>query len=189
MSLPPVGDRTVPAEVFEMRLEEQVRPASTGRAIGRWGTTARVLVGGYLLGSVVVGSFTGDGVFEAESWLFGLVALPAVVLGSQAWRARGRPARLVAYTGPAGHLITLSVFLAMYGTTWYAPPVDFMSDGALLFFGGSMLLAAVRGYAGCEVMAISNWLLRRDDQVGCLLFDPVDRVERGVTVLGRDRQQ
>lgn len=25
--------------------------------------------------------------------------------------------------------------------------------------------------------AISNWLLRRDDQVGCVLFDPVDRLE------------
>jgi hypothetical protein len=29
-----------------------------------------------------------------------------------------------------------------------------------------MLLAAARGYAGCEVLAVSNWLLHRDDQVG-----------------------
>ena len=40
-----------------------------------------------------------------------------------------------------------------------------------------MLLAAARGYAGCEVLAASNWLLRRDDQVGCALFLPVDRGE------------
>jgi hypothetical protein len=32
-----------------------------------------------------------------------------------------------------------------------------------------MLLAAARGYAGCAVVALSNWVLRRDDQVGCLL--------------------
>jgi hypothetical protein len=41
-----------------------------------------------------------------------------------------------------------------------------------------MLLAAIRGYAGCEVLAVSNWLLRRDDQVGCVIFTPIDVVER-----------
>jgi hypothetical protein len=41
-----------------------------------------------------------------------------------------------------------------------------------------MLLAAARGYAGCEVLAISNWLLHRDDQIGCLVFSPIDRLER-----------
>jgi hypothetical protein len=52
------------------------------------------------------------------------------------------------------------------------------SDAALLFYGASMLLAAARGYAGCEVLAVSNWLLRRDDQVGCLVFSPIDGLER-----------
>jgi len=41
-----------------------------------------------------------------------------------------------------------------------------------------MLLAAVRGYAGCEVLATSNWLLNRDDQIGCLVLSPVDELER-----------
>ena len=41
-----------------------------------------------------------------------------------------------------------------------------------------MVLAALRGYAGCEVLAISNWLLRCDDQVGCVVFTPVDALER-----------
>jgi hypothetical protein len=50
-------------------------------------------------------------------------------------------------------------------------------DATLVFLGGSMLLAAGRGYGGCESLAISNWLLRRDDRVGCLLFSPVDRME------------
>jgi hypothetical protein len=40
-----------------------------------------------------------------------------------------------------------------------------------------MLLAAARGYAGCEVLAVFNWLLRRDDQVGCVLFAAVDQLE------------
>jgi hypothetical protein len=37
-----------------------------------------------------------------------------------------------------------------------------------------MLLAALRSCAGCEVLAISNWLLRGDDQAGCVVFAPVD---------------
>ena len=41
-----------------------------------------------------------------------------------------------------------------------------------------MLLAALRGYSGCEVLAISNWILGRDDQVGCLVLGPVDDLER-----------
>jgi hypothetical protein len=41
-----------------------------------------------------------------------------------------------------------------------------------------MLLAALRGYSGCEVTAISNWILGRDDQVGCLVLSPVDDLER-----------
>jgi hypothetical protein len=72
----------------------------------------------------------------------------------------------------------LRVFLALYLTPWYAPALRFTSDAALLFYGSSMLLAALRGYAGCEVLAISNWLLRRDDQVGCVVFSPIDQLER-----------
>lgn len=150
----------------------------TARAIGRWGTAARLLLGGYMVGSVAVGSFTGNGTFQPEAWLLGLVGLPAVLLAGQAWRAHRNPGRLVAVTGVAGRLLTFGVFLVLYTTTWYAPPIDFVSDAALLFFGASMLLAALRGYAGCEVLAISNWLLRRDDQVGCVVFDPVDALER-----------
>jgi hypothetical protein len=41
-----------------------------------------------------------------------------------------------------------------------------------------MLVAAVRGDAGCEVLAISNWVLRRSDHVGCLLFGTIDELGR-----------
>ena len=69
------------------------------------------------------------------------------------------------------------MFFTLYGTTWYAPPLEATNDAALIFYGASVLLAAARGYAGCEVLAASNWLLRRVDQVGCRLFLPVDRGE------------
>jgi hypothetical protein len=66
-------------------------------------------------------------------------------------------------------------------TPWYAPPLGFTNDAVLIFYGASMLLAALRGYPGCEVLAVSNWLLRRDDQVGCVIFPPLDCLERRLT--------
>jgi hypothetical protein len=36
-----------------------------------------------------------------------------------------------------------------------------------------MLVAALRGYAGGEVPAVSNRLLRRDDQIGRAVFWPI----------------
>ena len=100
--------------------------------------------------------------------------VPAVLLAVTWLRARHRPARICA-TGPVGHLACAAVFAALYATVWYAPAIGFTSDATLIFYGASMLLAAAHGYAGCEVMAVSNWL-RHDDQVGCVLFAPVDRV-------------
>jgi len=43
------------------------------------------------------------------------------------------------------------------------------NDAALNFYGASMLLAAARGYRGCEELAASDWPLRRGDQIGCVL--------------------
>jgi hypothetical protein len=141
------------------------------RAIGPLGTAARILVGAWMLGSVIAAGL------EPLEWALGLVAFPAVLLAWQWLRARRTSRRLVA-TGPVGHALTIAVFLALYLTPRYASDLVVTSDAALIFFGLSMLLAATRGYSGCEVLAVSNWLLRRDDQVGCVLFAPIDQVEQ-----------
>ena len=144
------------------------------REIGPIGTVARVVVGVGMLGSVVYGHVEGP--FRPASWVLGLVGLPAVLLGWQWWRARRSPSRFEA-TGPFAQVLNIAVFAALYFTPDYAPALSATSDAALVFYGVSMLLAAIRGYGGCEVLAVSNWLLRRDDQVGCLLFGPVDYLE------------
>ena len=149
------------------------------RGIGPVGTAARVIVGALLLGSVVQGHLARG--FHLSSWALGLLGFPALLLAGQWLRARRTPARLQA-TGPLAHALNLAVFLALYLTFWYAPALSFTSDAALVFYGASMLLAALRGYAGCEVLAVSNWLLRRDDQVGCAVFWPVDHLERRGTL-------
>jgi hypothetical protein len=137
------------------------------RGIGPLGTSARVVVGGLLVGSVAWGHLTRG--FHLSSWVLGLVGFPALVLAGQWLRARRTPTPLRA-TGPVAHVLNLAVFLVLY-------LLEPTSDAALLFYGASMLLAAGRGDAGCEVLAVPNWLLGRDDQVGCALFWPIDHRE------------
>ena len=48
---------------------------------------------------------------------------------------------------------------------------------SLIFYGASMLLAAARGYAGCEILAIHNWVTRRDDRMACPVFSPIAAAE------------
>jgi len=161
---------------------DRPRPARR-RAIGRWGTASRLVVGVLLLADVAFGHWVRG--FHLAAWALGLIGFPAILLAAQWVRARrGRgPARA---TGPAGHAANAVVFLALYLTPQYAPALSVTSDAALIFYGASMLLAAARGYAGCEVLALSNWALRRDDQVGCLLFAPIDHAEHRSDAETRD---
>jgi hypothetical protein len=153
------------------------------RQIGAIGTAARVVLGLFLLlfgvvdgkVSVIHGQVRFG--FEPPAVLLGLVAFPAVILAVQWLRARRVPTDLQA-TGPLATTLNMLVFLVLFLTPWYAPSLAVTSDAALVFYGASMLLAAMRGYGGCEVLAVSNWVLRRDDQVGCLVLAPVDYLER-----------
>jgi hypothetical protein len=180
------GGSTVTVRRMKMAttdLNPQTDSLTRRRFIGPVGTVARVLVGLLLLGSVVEGHLSAG--VHLWAWVLGLVGFPLVVLVWQGWRARRHPPRLEA-TGPVAHMVNIAVFGALYLTTWYAPALSVTSDAALLFYGTSMLFAAVRGYAGCEVLAVSNWVLRRDDQIGCALFWPVDTAEhRQATVASR----
>ncbi len=163
----PVGRRTPSIDLVN-------RPASRPRLIGPAGTVARLAVAFVLLGSVLHGHVAGA--FRPAPWILGLIGFFILLLGWQAWRSRRTAARIQA-TGPIAHVGNLVVFFALYLTPDYAPPLFVTSDAALVFYGASMLISALRGYAGCEVLAVSNWVLGRDDQVGCLLFAPIDRVE------------
>jgi hypothetical protein len=152
-----------------------VGPDVRRRAIGPAGTLARAALGATLLASVIAGQAARG--WHPDTWLLGLIGLPSIPLLLLWLRARRRPSRLVAL-GPLGHLLTLLAFLSLYLTFWYAPALRVTSDAALIFFGGSLVLAALRGDGGCEVLSATNWLLRRDDRLGCILFAPLDRLER-----------
>ncbi|MGH7861160.1 MAG: hypothetical protein ACREOS_02870 [Candidatus Dormibacteraceae bacterium] len=152
------------------------------RQIGAIGTVGRVVIGLVFL----VGGFVGFQVvvihgqsgsllvelrpdFNPIGVILGVTVIPALLLGLQWLRSRRSVARFEA-TGIFATAVNMGIWFALVLTPIYAPQISFASASALVFYGASMLLAAVRGYAGCEVLAVSNWLLHRDDQVGCMVW-------------------
>src|SRR5512132_1160191 len=126
--------------------DSRPEPAVRQRSIGPLGTMARLVVGLSLLGSVTWGHLARG--FHPWSWALGLLGFPVLLVAWQWLRARRTPARLEA-TGPVGHALNVAVFLVLY--LW-----EPTSDATLVFYGTSMLLAALRGYGGCEVLAVGN---------------------------------
>ncbi len=143
------------------------------RAIGAMGSAVRAILGSVLLGSVAWGELRAG---PRTGLVVGLLGFPALLLAWQWLRSRRESDQLRA-TGPVATAVNCAVGVAVYLAGWYVPVLWFTSDALLAFYGASMLLAAVRGYAGCEVLAVSNWLLRRDDQVGCIVLSSIDHLE------------
>lgn len=126
-----------------------------GRQIGPIGTGARVVGGAALL----TGAFLiGVGALDV---VLGLVATNALVVVALA--ARGRSAPPLRWTGPLGHAASLAIGIAAFSLGPVQVP-------AMLFVGTASLLAAARGMAACEIFAVSNWLQRRDDRLGCPVY-------------------
>ena len=153
-------------ETEQVMRHSRESPGARGRAIGTFGTIARLIVGAAFIALAFV-----LGEFEWYSLPLGLLGFPAALLLFQWLRLRWAPGKLEA-TGQLGFYLNILIALPFF-------IVSYTQAAAFLFYGASMLLAAARGYAGCEVTAISNWLLRREDQVGCVIFSPIDAAEAG----------
>lgn len=134
------------------------------REIGPVGTAARVAVG---LTAIGAAAWTGPSLLEA---LVGLILVPLVV--TLVMSLRGAEAPPLRAHGPIWHVVNIAAGVAFFSVA----PVS-----ALLFYGASMLVAAWRGYGACELLAFPNLIRRRDDQLACPLFLPVDLAESRVT--------
>ncbi|SRR6266851_1164018 len=150
---------------------EQNREKRNGKDIGPIGTTARTVVGLWFVGSVIHGQLSVH--LAPAAWALGLVGFPALTLAWHWWRIRRSPAPFHD-TSPLSFALSVALPVALYLTWWYAPALSVKSWAVLLFVGLSMVLAALRGYAGCEMLALSNWLLGRSDQIACAVFTPID---------------
>jgi hypothetical protein len=146
------------------------------RDIGPIGTAVRLVVGLLLVGSIVYGQLLTSGHLTPSTWVLGLIGFPALVLAWHFWRIRRIPARF-SDTSPLSFVLSLALPLAFYLTGLLVPPLWFTSDATLIFVGSSLLLAALRGHAGCEFLALSNWILHRTDQLACAVFTPIDSLE------------
>jgi hypothetical protein len=46
-----------------------------------------------------------------------------------------------------------------------------------VWLGASLLVAAGRGYGGCEVLALPNLIQGRREKIGCMVYGPIDAAE------------
>lgn len=138
------------------------RPPQRPRQIGTLGTVSRAVTGTVLLLRAL------NARPRRADAVLGLVVVPSAVSAAVRLRASRRPEPIRA-TGLAGHVANLASIVAFFAA---APPA------ASLFYGTSLLVATARGYGACEMLAISNWLFDRDDQVGCPVFFPIDHLNR-----------
>jgi hypothetical protein len=166
--------RKTSRKTAESRADDQaIRPH---RDVGPIGTAVR-LVGGLLLVGFIVYGQLSSGHLSPITWVLGLIGFPALVLAWHFWRIRRNPARF-SDTSALSFVLSLALPVALYFTGWFVPSLWFTSDATLIFVGSSLLLAALRGDAGCEFLALSNLLLRRSDQLACAVFTPIDSLER-----------
>ena len=134
-------------------------------AIGPIGAGARILVGTVLL---ALAAF-----WREPQWSDAALGLtPSPRLDHDGPASAGPSASYaVARHRPAGPCPQPRAAAALFALPATAGPT-------VSFYG---VLAAVRRAGGCELTAISNLLLRRDDQIGCALFGPIDLSEANAT--------
>jgi len=130
--------------------------------LGPVGRGARIVVGVAFIPLAVV--WLGAGWDDA---VIGLVVVPEVAVGLMALRARLSPKPLS--LGLLGHPLSMAIL-----TPLLVLPAT--AGATTLFYGASVLVAAGRRSGGSELTAISNAVLRRDDDVGDM-FAPIDSVE------------
>src|SRR5260370_22144752 len=137
-------------------------PGSTNqRQIGAVGTASRAIVGLiFLFGVGIPGGITvihGRYQYRLDvlSVILGAIVFPAAALASHWWFCRRHSTPLLAH-GIVGTRINLLALLALFLIPWLAPRIYFISTGAAVFYGASMLLAASRANAAYEVPPIHN---------------------------------
>ena len=73
-----------------------------------------------------------------------------------------------------GAILAFAPFLVVFIIDYGGPA----ATGALTFLAISLILAAVRADPGCEVMSLPAVFLGKHTHLTCLLFSPIDWLER-----------
>jgi hypothetical protein len=89
--------------------------------------------------------------------------------------------RIVAFGPCFGALVALGPLVGMYFAGGPGSPILGHGEGrlaAVTFLGVSLVVAGVSATPGCEVMAIPGLVFRNHTELACVIFSPLDRLER-----------
>jgi hypothetical protein len=89
--------------------------------------------------------------------------------------------RIVAFGPCLGAVVANGLLVALYVAGGSRLPILGHGKGqlaAVTFFAASLVVAGVRAAPGCEVMAIPGILFGKHTELACLIFSPIDRLER-----------
>ena len=89
--------------------------------------------------------------------------------------------RIVAFGLCLGAVVALGLLVALYVAGASRLPILGRGKGqlaAVTFLGVSLVVAGVRAAPGCELMAIPGLLFGKHTELACLIFSPLDRLER-----------
>jgi len=75
-----------------------------------------------------------------------------------------------------GAILAIGPFLAVFFIGYGGPA----ATGALTFIAVSLIIAAIRADYGCEVMSIPALILGKHTHLSCILFSPIDSIEKGI---------
>jgi hypothetical protein len=89
--------------------------------------------------------------------------------------------RIVAFGPCLRAVVTVGLLVALFIASVPGSPILGHGEGklaAVTFLGISLVVAGVRAAPGCELMAIPGLLFGKHTELACLIFSPLDRLER-----------
>ena len=148
--------------------------AARGREIGPVGTAIRVAGG--LAAIALPIALSGITWWDVGAALaMPLLAMAATAAVDVAYRHAADRPRSRAAASWIRNVLAVAMVLGIATSVTFVSPVDGTAIWA--FLGVSLLFAAGRGDAGCEVIAIPNALAGRRDSTGCVVYAPIDALE------------
>ena len=75
-----------------------------------------------------------------------------------------------------GAILAIGPFLAVFFIGYGGPA----ATGALTFIAVSLIIAAIRADCGCEVMSIPALILGKHTHLSCIVFSPIDSIEKAI---------
>jgi hypothetical protein len=89
--------------------------------------------------------------------------------------------RMITFGPCFGAIVANGLLVALYVAGSSGLPIFGRGKGqlaAVTFLGVSLVVSGVRAAPGCEVMAIPSVLFGKHTELACIIFSPLDRLER-----------